>query len=188
MQEVLASLGGWADYLRPYMAAYAPFFQIASVASPMAILIAALWAWRVQVGVLKRRASWEYVIEHEQSREWIELSHKVRLVFETCSKEELREAAEKWSSRTLITDTQQNDSWLSVFQWLNRKEAVGLAVLKGAMHRRLYRLWWGAVYVEEWKMAQEFVSMLRDTNRGNGSTELFKYFEKLAHKWRRVKK
>ena len=80
MQEALAWLGAWADYLRPYMEGYAPFFQIASVASPMAILIAALWAWRVQVGV---------------------------------------------------------------FQWLNRKEAVGLAVLKGAMHRRLYRLWWG---------------------------------------------
>ena len=46
----------------------------------------------------------------------------------------------------------------------------------------------GAVYVEEWEMAQEFVGMLRATNRGNGSNELFKYFEKLAHKWRRVKK
>ena len=146
---------------------------------PLTVVVVGLIGWRVQVGLMRRRASWEYVIEHEQDDDWLKLADRVKRRLHDSNHGQLRAIAAAWSGRTLSKE--QVDEWTPVFQWLNRKEVVAIAIIRKHMDETLYRAWWGPDYIAEWQLADSFVTALRET--GRGTPGLFSEFEALAKKW-----
>lgn len=149
---------------------------------PTVIVIAAIVAWRVQISVMARRTFWDFIANHEQSREWLNLTKEAEAHL---TKKESREGkprkdwekfAARWSAGTLAD--QEKEDLEAILFWLNRKEFVAIAILDGTMHMELYAKWWGWEYIDEWRLAKGFVEALRATDRGDKT--LFRYFQDLA--------
>ena len=149
---------------------------------PTIIVITAIGAWRVQIVVMARQASWDFIANHEQSREWINLSKEAEAHLRKTGsravkyRKDWEELAARWSAGTLADGEKKNLE--VILHWLNRKEFVGIAILDGTMHMGLYAKWWGWEYIDEWMYAKGLVEALRATDRGDKT--LFQYFENLA--------
>ena len=157
---------------------------------PTVILVTAIGAWRVQISVMARRASWDFIANHEQSGEWINLSKEAEGHLtkegsrEGKPRQDWEKLAARWSTGTLTDHDKEKMN--PILLWLNRQEFVAIAILDGTMHMGLYAKWWGWEYIEQWGLAKGFVEALRATDKGDKT--LFRYFQDLAEseKFRRL--
>ena len=156
------------------------FLQQASDAgllAPAVILVTAFFAWRVQLAILRKRAAWDFIAQHEQSEQWIDASNKAKIFLTALEdKDRLSEFVDQWSNRTLTERQRENAA--AVIRWLNRKEFVAIAIDRRTMSRRLYANWWGFEYVNDWNQAADLIQAMIDSHRGDSL--LFEYFEKVA--------
>lgn len=145
--------------------------------TPSVILVTAVIAWRVQLNVLARRATWDFVAEHEQSSEWLAVAFKARRILAIRRKAcDWKRFAQRWNDRKPITEDRKIEEY--VVHWANRKEFVAICILNGTLHKKMYAEWWGWEYIEEWRSFAAFAEALLDTERADA--QLYQNFEKLA--------
>lgn len=172
------------DLIAPALAGAISFLKQAShwgLLTPAVILVTAFAAWRVQLAILRRRAAWDFIAQHEQSEQWIDATNKAKIFLGTLDdKDKLNEFVDHWSNRTL--SKRQRDNAAAVIRWLNRKEFVAIAIHRRTMSRRMYANWWGFEYVNDWNQAADLIQAMIDSRRGDSL--LFEYFEKVATSFR----
>ena len=142
------------------------------------VLVAtAIAAWRVQINILARRTAFDYIAQYELSKDYQDVAAKaLRFLVPRPDPADWEEFAARWSQSNLSPEEQREST--PAFQWLNRREFVAIAMLKGSMHQASYATWWGIEFIHEWNRARGFVIALRNTRRGD--EDLFSNFERLA--------
>ena len=153
----------------------APFLDV--VLTPAIILITAGIAWFAQKSILARRATWDFVTEHEQPSEWMAVASKAKKylnVRKECS--DWAEFAERWSSSSPTTKDRKIEQ--CVLYWANRREFVAICILNGTLHKKMYAKWWGYEFISEWNRFSVFLEALMRLPRADA--DLYENFEKLA--------
>ena len=144
---------------------------------PLVVVATAVAAWRVQLNILARRTAWDYIVGTELQSGWQDsAAQALRLLVERPERSDWEEFAARWSQSTMSKEEEQKTA--PIFEWLNRREFVAIAILNGSMHMPSYAVWWGIDFIHEWKRASGFVRALRATERGD--EDLWSHFERLA--------
>ena len=114
------------------------------------------------MSMLARRTTWEYFSKYHLSEEWGENAKRARFFLQKKSRQELSVIAGKWSDRTLYEEESEESSDVAaVLLWLNRNEFIAIFLLNKTIHMKTYAQAWGWEYIEEWKLARDFIRMLR---------------------------
>lgn len=128
------------------------------------------------VHAMAKKTAWEHISKYHLSKEWGKHAKRARFFFRTKSRKDLSTIAEKWSNRKLHEE--ESSDVAEVFLWLNSNEFIATFILNNTIHMKTYARTWGWEYIEEWRMARDFIDMLRETPRGD--PEMFIQFQTLA--------
>ena len=131
----------------------------------------------MQLNILARRTAWDYIADHQLASDYILTANKaVRALAGKAERSDWEEFAARWSQSTLTDEDEKLTT--PIFEWLNRKEFVAIAILNKSMHAQTYATWWGVEFIHEWNRAKGFVHALRPMTRGDA--DLYSNFERLA--------
>ena len=154
------------------------FPWVQTALTPGIILVTAYIAWAVQRTVLAKRATFDYIANHELDDEWQDLIVEVKTRLKSRpNKDRWGEIATHWSQDSLSDEDLENIKPILFF--LNRREFISICLLNGSMHRPTYADWWGISLTQEWERAKPFIDALRSTDKGDAG--LFCKFEELAN-------
>ena len=152
----------WSEFLLP-------------AAGPVAILVAALVAWKVQTRIAIRRATMDFISKHEIGNpRW-----------EAATREFGQLTAAKADPNLLsLLDPGHDPDLLQrrllVASMLNHYEAVAVAIKRGVMSEDIYKDWSRSNYVDAWQKADAYVTERRRTA---ARPTAYVNFERLAEKW-----
>ena len=164
-------MGGSTGDLCGFLGCLQPFL------TPLVLLITVVAAWRIQLGVLARRAAWDFIAQYQLNVEWTDTS-RAALTYLGRDKEprDWQVFAARWAAEKLSEE--ERVELQPVVSLLNRYEFVGVVIANGTLHEKTYAQWWGWEYVDHWEgCAAPFVKALR---AAKDDDTLFEYFEKVA--------
>ena len=147
---------------------------LVSALGPIAIILAAWWAWRKQRRIAADRATIDFISRLEVgNREW---KDAMSLFFDLTSHPDHPTPLNK------LLDPANPEEWerrLAIHSALSHFDAVAVAVRHKTINEAMYRDWNRETYVRVWQRAKAYIT----AREQRGGLALYPNFQKLARRW-----